>query len=79
MSESYPAHIANIGGDEEAFLEIVRLIVASRERAIHTVNTTLIDLYWQVGETISRKIEAAEWGDSVVEALAEYIRSRYAP
>jgi predicted nuclease of restriction endonuclease-like (RecB) superfamily len=73
MSEPYPAHIANTGGDEEAFLEIVRLIVASRERAIHAVNTTLIELYWQVGETISRKIEAAEWGDSVVEALAEYI------
>jgi predicted nuclease of restriction endonuclease-like (RecB) superfamily len=33
----------------------------------------LIDLYWQVGEYISRKIEAAEWGDGVVPRLAAYI------
>ena len=47
--------------DEEAFAEIVSLIAASRQRALQAVNSTLIDLYWQVGETISRKIEAAEW------------------
>jgi hypothetical protein len=34
-----------------------------RERAIRDLNTVLIDLYWKVGEIISRKIEAAEWGD----------------
>ena len=37
------------------------------------VNTALIDLYWNVGEIISRKITAAEWGDGVVAQLAEYI------
>jgi hypothetical protein len=40
---------------------------ASRERAFQAVNTELIDLYWQVGATISRKIKAAEWGDGVVD------------
>ncbi len=59
--------------DEEVFSEIVRLIAASRERAIQSVNATPIDLYWKVGETISRKIEAAEWGDGVVPQLAQYI------
>jgi predicted nuclease of restriction endonuclease-like (RecB) superfamily len=57
----------------ESFAEIVQLIAASRERAFQAVNTTLIDLYWEVGATISRKIEAAEWGDGVVEQLAHYI------
>ncbi len=61
------------GRDDEAFGEIVRLIEASREKALQAVNTALIDLYWQVGETISRKIEAAEWGDGVVDELAAYI------
>jgi predicted nuclease of restriction endonuclease-like (RecB) superfamily len=59
--------------DEEAFSEIVSLIAASRQRALQAVNSTLIDLYWQVGETISGKIEAAEWGDGVVPQLAAYI------
>jgi dihydroorotate dehydrogenase len=31
------------------FAEITQLIVAARLRAVQAVNTTLIDLYWQVG------------------------------
>ena len=60
-------------GEEEAFSEVVRLIAASRKRAVQAVNTTLIDLYWRIGETISRKIAAAEWGEGVVDRLAEYL------
>jgi predicted nuclease of restriction endonuclease-like (RecB) superfamily len=59
--------------ENEAFSEIVGLIAASRERALQAVNTTLIELYWKIGETISRKIEAAEWGDGVVDRLAQFI------
>jgi len=33
----------------------------------------LIELYWQVGEYISRKIEQAKRGDGVVTQLAEYL------
>lgn len=59
--------------DEATFAEISRLISASRERALLSVNTVLIDLYWKVGEHISHKIAAAEWGDGVVSQLAQYI------
>ena len=58
---------------DEVFSEIVRLIAASREKAIRSVNTALIELYWEVGAMISRKIEAAEWGDGVVDQLAQFI------
>jgi predicted nuclease of restriction endonuclease-like (RecB) superfamily len=61
------------GSEEAGFSEIVHLIDASRQRAIQSVNTTLIDLYWKVGEIISRKLDAAEWGDGVVDQLASYI------
>jgi hypothetical protein len=47
---------------EAGFTEIIRLIGASRERAMQAVNTALIDLYWQIGETISRRVAAAQWG-----------------
>ena len=40
---------------------------------MQAVNTVLIDLYWQVGEIISRKLQAAEWGEGVVPQLAAYI------
>jgi len=59
--------------DAAGFAEVVGFIAAARQRAFQAVNTTLIDLYWQVGEYISRKIEAAEWGDGVVPRLATYI------
>lgn len=55
------------------FDEIAVLITAARQRAFQSVNTTLIDLYWQVGQTISRKIEKAQWGDGVVVQLAEHL------
>lgn len=42
-------------------------------RGMQAVNTTLIDLYWQIGEVISRRIAAAEWGEGVVDQLATHI------
>jgi predicted nuclease of restriction endonuclease-like (RecB) superfamily len=53
---------------------VVLLIQQSRQRAYQAVNAELIDLYWRVGEYISRKIESAEWGDGVVAELARYIQ-----
>ena len=58
---------------DEGFDTIVGLIQAARQRAYQAVNTTLIELYWQIGEHISRKIAAAEWGDGVVTQLAAHI------
>lgn len=58
---------------ENSFREIVDLIVSARQRAVQAVNTTLIELYWEVGSIISRKIDAAEWGDGVVAQLAEHL------
>ena len=59
---------------EERFFEIIQLINSSRVNAIKAVNAELINLYWKVGEYISKKIELAEWGDSIVEELANYIK-----
>jgi predicted nuclease of restriction endonuclease-like (RecB) superfamily len=59
--------------DPDGFAEIVALIATSKQNAYRAVNTVLIDLYWQVGEYISRKIEAAEWGSGTVENLARFI------
>lgn len=55
------------------FDEVLALIHSARQRALQTVNTQLIELYWQVGAYISRKLEQAEWGDAVVDQLAEHL------
>ncbi|WP_295760807.1 PDDEXK nuclease domain-containing protein [Undibacterium sp.] len=59
--------------DQPDFSEVVHLIAAARQHAYQAVNTTLIELYWQVGAYISNKIKAAEWGDGVVDALAQHL------
>jgi predicted nuclease of restriction endonuclease-like (RecB) superfamily len=58
------------------FDDVLRLIDAARSRAVAAVNQELIDLYWKIGEHISRKIAAEGWGQGTVEALAEHIRRR---
>ena len=55
------------------FAEITQLIESARQRAYQAVNTALIELYWQVGAYLSAKIKAAEWGESIVEQLAQHI------
>jgi hypothetical protein len=55
---------------------VLRLIDDARTRALTAVNTALIDLYWALGEYISRRIEAEAWGTGTVKALAEHIAMR---
>ncbi|MGE8149238.1 PDDEXK nuclease domain-containing protein [Pseudomonas frederiksbergensis] len=58
---------------DDRFNEVLALIQSAKQQAIQAVNTQLIELYWQVGAYISRKLERAEWGDSVVSQLAEHL------
>lgn len=70
-----PPAPARSPGTDASFEAIVRMIDTARLRAYQAVNTALIDLYWQIGEQISRKIAAAEWGTGVVQQLADHIAS----
>ena len=62
---------------EQEFAEVVKMIQAARQQAFTAVNTALIDLYWKVGEYISRKLESATWGEGAVEKLARYIQKSH--
>lgn len=57
----------------KGFDEIVNLIEAARQKAYQMVNTSLIELYWQVGAYISHRVESAAWGEGVVKELASYL------
>ena len=59
---------------DNRFTDIIQLIKQSRTNAIKAVNAELINLYWIIGEYISKKIEHSEWGDSVVTELANFIQ-----
>jgi predicted nuclease of restriction endonuclease-like (RecB) superfamily len=59
------------------FDEIVKLIENARSNALKKVNEELIMLYWNVGRYISEKVATAEWGDSIVDQLADFIKTKY--
>jgi predicted nuclease of restriction endonuclease-like (RecB) superfamily len=59
---------------DKRFTDIIQLIKQSRTNAIRAVNAELINLYWNIGEYISKKLENSEWGDAVVPELARYIQ-----
>lgn len=60
---------------DNRFTDIIQLIKQSRTDAIRAVNAELLNLYWNIGEYISNKIEQSEWGDSVVTELAKHIQT----
>jgi predicted nuclease of restriction endonuclease-like (RecB) superfamily len=63
--------------EDTAFAEVLQMIQDARGRALAAVNTALIDLYWRVGESISRRIVTDGWGKGTVAALAAYIQERH--
>lgn len=58
---------------ETQFADIVSLIKNARAVALKTVNSTLINLYWNIGEYINNRVKNAEWGQSVVKQLADFL------
>jgi predicted nuclease of restriction endonuclease-like (RecB) superfamily len=59
------------------FTNIVQLIKAAQSRAISSVNSELVNLYWQVGQYVSFRLEKATWGDGTVKELAQYIQKHH--
>lgn len=59
---------------EKQFAEIRTLIQKAKTNAFHAVNVHLIDLYWEIGKYISRKIKNSEWGEGIVNNLSEYLK-----
>ncbi|MCL2156984.1 MAG: DUF1016 N-terminal domain-containing protein [Methanobrevibacter sp.] len=58
---------------QEDFVDILKMIKASRERALKSVNRELINLYWNIGKYIDEKIDKSRWGNFVVEKLSDYL------
>ncbi|MBI5660317.1 MAG: hypothetical protein HZC43_12420 [Nitrosomonadales bacterium] len=58
---------------QDDFNEITQLIHAAGQREVQAVNTALIELYWQVGQFISRKIEQMMWSDEIVAPLVRQL------
>jgi predicted nuclease of restriction endonuclease-like (RecB) superfamily len=72
-----PSRRTTTSAPGQRFDEVLALIEAARRRAYRAINTELVELYWELGKYISKKIASAEWGDGVVDELAATIARRY--
>jgi len=55
------------------FSELLKQIQQTKIKIFTNANTDLIELYWQIGKTISHQVRISAWGKSVVSELAKYI------
>lgn len=56
---------------------IYQMIENAQSKIYIQVNTTLITLYWEIGNYVSNKIQNDGWGKNIVEELAKYIFAKH--
>lgn len=55
------------------YKEIINIIKKARYQALKSVNTELINLYWEIGAYVSEKTDTEDWGKATVKELSIYI------
>ncbi len=63
---------------KRAFQQVAYIVETARNRAFQKINEELIMMYWQVGEFVNVASKNANYGDSVVDELAEFFQENYA-
>ena len=67
-----------LNSTETTFRELLVQIQQTRQKVFTHANTSLMELYWHIGHTISEKVQREAWGKGVVSELAHYI-AQHAP
>ena len=49
-------------------------ILSTQIKAAILVNQELLNLYWELGKSISEKVNTAKWGSSIVESLSKNLK-----
>lgn len=62
---------------QDPFTDAVSLINAARVRASRAVTSTLVELYWELGGCIARRVAAGAHGDGVVIGMSEAIQRAF--
>jgi len=66
-----------VPSNSKDFSEVITIIETARENTFRAANRELIDMYWRIGEFVSRKVSENNWGKSVVKEFSDYIQSYY--
>ncbi|QKF77460.1 PDDEXK nuclease domain-containing protein [Arcobacter defluvii] len=58
------------------FQTVLSQIQNAKQKAYSSVNTILIELYWEIGKYISTKTTQENWGKGVVKELATFLKEK---
>ena len=61
----------------EQFDEIISIIDNARTRALKAVNAELIQMYWEIGAYISKRVKDGGWGKSIVADFSAFLQNHY--
>jgi hypothetical protein len=56
------------------FTEIISIIEKAKSKIYKAVNNGLIEMYWKVGEYISRKVAENRWGEGTIQEFSSYLQ-----
>ena len=56
------------------FNEVLEQIQIAKQKAYSQVNKILVELYWNIGQYISRQVQNNGWGKGIVEDLAVFLK-----
>lgn len=66
-----------MGKDLISAAGLIKIIDESRQNALKKVNEELINMYWKVGEFLSRESEQAAFGDAYIDGIADEIQEAF--
>lgn len=66
-----------VGNDMVPIAYLVNIINESRQNALKKVNEELINMYWKVGEFLSKESEQAVFGDAYIDSIAKGIQDAF--
>ena len=56
------------------FENVLGMIYSAKQKAEYQVNSTIIDLYWSIGEYVSKQIDVNGCGRNVMNLLMKQIK-----
>ena len=68
---------SDITPKDQQFNEIISIIENARSRALKAVNSELIQMYWQIGEYVSKQVKNGGWGKSIVADFSSFLQNHY--
>ena len=66
-----------MGNDLISVAGLIQIIDESRQNALKKVNEELINMYWKVGEFLSKEAEQATFGDAYIDGIASEIQEAF--